>query len=839
MSRYIKTLYVTSLLVVFVVATATAQVAPSFLTLPQRSVATTDDALSVLVNPAGLGVKNKDSFYLLAPYLEKGDFGDWGYAFGGEGFAFVGEYVSNKVPDDTLTDRRRYTWGLGFGEKGFYLGAAYSWTTRVNRENNWDIGMMMRPFRFASLGAVARGVNSPDVYGYKTNPGYDVALAIRPMAILGLPARKYGNRLTISADAQFRKFNELTDLTQEKEDYTDNVGFKIGASLEIIPGVTGHLDYLNEIDGVLKRDAQIWGGISFGFGFSELGTYQQEGTGSGVAYLSSHDLFRPTVLKVKKPKYVKIVLSGPIVEYQRSHSIFHPRYRTVYKLTRQIKRYADDPEVAGILLKIKEFEAGWAKLQEIRDELVKFKETGKKIIVYMETGGNGSYYLASVADRIYLPPGSDLGLSGLAAHMVFIRGTLDKVGVDPQLAHIGKYKSASEMLTRHDMSEAQAEATNAILDDIYDDFISEIATGREITGEELRDLIDQGPFTSEEALEAGLIDSLVYEDQLNDLIKELHGTRAPVVKDHKFDQRRCDDDEWDDMRTKSIAIIYGIGAITSGKSTGGGVFGGESMGSETISKAIRNARENKDVAAIVFRINSPGGSGLASELILREVKRCTEGDNKKPIIVSMSDVAGSGGYYVACQADTIIASRGTITGSIGAITGKLAYHDLQKKIGINTATLRRGKHADMYAGWRSFTDEEWEKLNDQLNQFYQIFLRRVAEGRDMDTSQVHEVAQGRIWSGKRAKEIGLIDETGGLDVSIEMAARIVGIEKGESFNIVMYPKKKDLDIPMEFKTMVRGALPTPLLRMVDIMVDEYRWDDYEMLYLMPYELVIE
>jgi len=263
------------------------------------------------------------------------------------------------------------------------------------------------------------------------------------------------------------------------------------------------------------------------------------------------------------------------------------------------------------------------------------------------------------------------------------------------------------------------------------------------------------------------------------------------------------------------------------------------MGSKTMSKAIKNARDNKDVEAIVFRVDSPGGSALASELITREVKRTTEGDDKKPFIVSMSDVAGSGGYYVACHADSIVAMPTTITGSIGVVSGKFNYAELQKKIKLKHETLRRGEHADMYAGYRSFTDEEWDKLRDHIDQFYQAFIGQVADGRGMDTSAVNAVGQGRIWSGKAAEKNGLIDRTGGLDLAIDMAARAAGIKDGEEFNVKIYPKGGQLTLTAALEGATRTLLPESVIKVAKMFSNETQWKDGEVLYVMPYEMDIK
>ena len=812
------------------------QIPPTFLSLPQVSVASTDGPLATLSNPAGLGIKGHDSFYLIAPYLKEGDFGDWGLATGGDGFGFTTEVLAN------TDSRRRYTWGIGGGEKGVYMGVAYSWTTRLDRQNTWDAGIMIRKLQYLSVGAVVRGFNTPNVNGIESNAGFDVGLAFRPMGVFTSIGAKNTDLVTISADVSLNKFDYIlsgTDTLQFAEKYDKNVAYKFGVSLQVVPSVTAQIDYMPEVKGLLASDERIFGGLTFALDHGNVGTFHNGGDGSGAVFLKSSERRNKTWLKPPRKRVIKITISGPVVEQNQRHGIFKSRHRTVYDFHRQIEQYADDPEISGLYINLKGIVAGLAKLQEMRSALMKFKESGKSIVVYMEQGGNGSYFLASAADKILMSSTGTLDVSGLSAHMYFLRNAFDKFGIDPQFEHIGDYKSYSDIFTRSDMSDAQAEAVNAILDDFYASMSESIANTRGTTVEEFQATVESGPFTVDEALEAGLIDSIVYRDEIKDILKDMHGEKMQLVSEKKYAKHTPEPTGWEDARMKKIALIYGTGGITSGKSSDGGMFGDESMGSETIVKALRSARENKNVSAIVFRVDSPGGSALASEMILREVYRCTEGDDKKPIIVSMSDVAGSGGYYIACQADKIVALPTTITGSIGVVSGKFTIDELQNKLGINTATLRRGEHADMYAGYRSFTDIEWEKLRDHIDQTYQTFIQRVADGRDMDTSAVNKVGQGRIWSGTRAKDLKLIDEIGGLDLALEMAAKEIGVEDGEEYSVIAYPNTHKYDLDLGVQTLVRSSIPESLLEIMDTMHDQQKWNNGEVLYLMPFDLKVE
>jgi len=848
MFRALKWILPTSALLFLVSSPGFTQgLQPGWLALPQKSVAMTDDALSILVNPAGLGVQNGWTDYFLLPYRERGIYGNWGYVTGGTGFGFAMEVLPDTLDWNGIRldgNRRRYTWGLGTGDDGNYFGFAYSWTTRIDRQNTWDLGYLGRPLRYLSYGFVARGVNEPRLNGQKQPVVYDAGISFRPLALPGMARYGTGDRLTIFADARAEKVDANPTAGIDKEAYLDNLDLTFGAAWKVVPGIAVKIDFSPERKGFLAHDARLSGGLELSFGHAGLGNYQQEsqnGRLAGVSYIYSSHFHHPTVLRKKERRYVVVNLRGPVVEMNPTGGfLFASRHRTIFGFQKSLSRYEKDPDTEGVVLKIWSVEAGWAKLQEMRNSLEKFKASGKKVVAYLEDGSDGAYYLASVADKIYLAPGGGLMIDGIAAQGIFVKGTLAKIGIEPQLEHIGKYKSASEMFTREDMSDGQREATNAILDDLFEEYVKAAAAGRAMSEDDMRELIDKGPFSAAEALKNGLVDSLVYEDQIEDLLK-VDDRKPKFTSEKKYALRKAYPAEWGDARGRKVAIVYGVGGITSGESSSGGLFGGESMGSATVARALKNAREDDDVAAVVFRIDSPGGSGLASDVILREVKRYHEGDNKKPIIVSMSDVAGSGGYYIACHADTIIALPNTITGSIGVISGKFAVDGLYRKIALNQETIKRGKFADMYWASRPFTDEEWEKLRVHINQFYQLFVNHVAEGRGMDTSAVNAIGQGRIWSGTDGKSNGLVDLTGGLDMAIELAAKLGGIRPGDHYEIAIYPRPKmGFSIASDWvDTRIRAALPEPLVTLADRVADDSRWKDGEILMLMPVTLKVE
>jgi protease-4 len=448
------------------------------------------------------------------------------------------------------------------------------------------------------------------------------------------------------------------------------------------------------------------------------------------------------------------------------------------------KAKADD-KISGIIVKISPCAFGWAKVEEIRSKLAWFKlEAGKQLIAFIVSGGDKEYYLASVCSRIYMPEASDLFLDGLASETLFMRGTFDKLGIVPDLEHIGRYKSASDLFTQKTFTQAHREVTNSLLDDAFRRLVEGLAEGRGLGADEVRTLIDSGSFTAPAALNAGLVDSLIYEDQLHLAVGVQDEDEFKTISHD--DYARVKSPSLKLKKGPKIALVYAVGTIVEGKNSYSPLWG-KTMGSDTMVEALREARKAKGVEAIVMRIDSPGGSGLASDFIWREVVNAAR---EKPFIASMSDVAGSGGYYIAMAADTIVAQPGTITGSIGLVTGKFTNKGLYEKLGLNKEILTRGKNAGMFSDTRTFTVAERRKLLGQMWEWYSAFVSKAADGRGMTEEELDSVARGRVWTGAQAIDIGLVDELGGLERAIEIAKAKAGIPEEVDVKIVVYPKKK-------------------------------------------------
>lgn len=442
-----------------------------------------------------------------------------------------------------------------------------------------------------------------------------------------------------------------------------------------------------------------------------------------------------------------------------------------------------DSNIKGIYLELTDISAPMATIEEIRNGMIDFKRSGKFIISYSETYTQKAYYLASVADKIFLNPQGALEWKGLSAQVMFYKGALDKLEIDAQIFRHGKFKSAIEPFDLRQMSPANREQTMSYISSIWKHMLSGISKERNISTEDLNHFADELVLeTPQLALENKMVDALKYEDEVMTLLKEKIGVdneQAVVFADLKDYVRAPLHRNLKDKRDK-IAVIYAVGSIESGE----GDY--ETIGSDKISDAIRSARLDSTVKAIVLRVNSPGGSALASDVMWREVALAKQA---KPVIVSMGDYAASGGYYIACAADAIVAQPTTITGSIG-VFGVLpnAQAFFNNKLGITIDTVNTNKHSDMGSLFRPVQGKEQEVIQRSIEQVYGTFLQRVAKGRHMSTAQVDSIGQGRVWSGTDAKKIGLVDELGGINTALKLAAQKAHID---NYQILSLPKVKD------------------------------------------------
>src|SRR5579871_2182176 len=462
------------------------------------------------------------------------------------------------------------------------------------------------------------------------------------------------------------------------------------------------------------------------------------------------------------------------------------RTPTVRAVVENLRKAKVDSRVSSVLLKPTGFDSPfWGKVQEIRDAILDFKKSGKPVYAYMEYGGDREYYLATAADKIYLMPSATVDLVGVATYELFLRGTLDKIGAYPDLHHIGDYKTATNTFTQKTFTPAHKEMDESLNRDLYEQIVRGIADGRKKNEADIRALIDQGPFLPEDALRAGLIDDVAYEDQVDDKLRA--GERRQRIESD--DYSRVSAGSLGLNRGPRIAVIYAAGEITGGKS-GFDPLNGAVVGSDTLIEYIRQARKDSANRAIVLRIDSPGGSASASDAIWRELQIAKTERADRPLVVSMSDLAASGGYYIAMPAQVIVAQPSSLTGSIGIFGGKVVTGGVYEKLGARIESTSIGKNAEINSPARPYNPGELKKLNDQLQSFYDQFVEKVAESRHSTPEQIDMLAQGRVWTGRQAKQNHLVDELGGLDRAVAIAKQRAKIPADQDVEIVVYPPRK-------------------------------------------------
>jgi protease-4 len=471
----------------------------------------------------------------------------------------------------------------------------------------------------------------------------------------------------------------------------------------------------------------------------------------------------------------------------------------------KIARAKADKDVKGLVLRLRDLSVGMAKGNELRRAIQDFRQSGKQVFALLEMSNNADYLVATAADEIVMPEGGWLLIKGLAAEVTFYKDLFDKLGIEADMMQLGAYKAAAEPYSRTKMSDAFREELTAILTDHYNFLAEAIAQRQGIAVEEAKHLIDGGPYTPAAAKAAGLVNRIAYPDQLETEIAKGLGVEK-VTLDTKYGKKKDNAERTgfagflkmmqalsgEAAKTPAsdkpkIAVIYAAGLILPGKSSSGGLLGDTIMGSDTVVKHLRDAEKDKTVKAIVLRVDSPGGSALASDLIWRETVRI-----EKPIVVSMSDVAASGGYYISMGCDKIFAEPGTITGSIGVVGGKFAVGGLLDKLGVTTDTVTIGQHGLILSPIRPFRDDERAAMRRLIEETYHQFVRKAADGRKMSIAALEKLAGGRIYTGRQAKQLGLVDEVGTLNDAIAAAKTLAGLNPSADTELLVLPKSKSV-----------------------------------------------
>ncbi len=485
---------------------------------------------------------------------------------------------------------------------------------------------------------------------------------------------------------------------------------------------------------------------------------------------------------------------------------------TLHDTVVAIRNAADDPRVLALKANLSQQAMGLAQIQDIRDAVAEFRATGKPTVLFSETIGEGvsampAYYLASSFGEIWVQPSGTVGVAGIGAEQIFLKDFLDKLGVQGSFIQRKEYKSAGEMFTNSEMSPANREATEALLRSWYDQIVAGIANTRDLPRDAVVDLIDRGPLLSNEALDGGLIDQIGYRDEFEAAFDTTIGD-ADNLSIGQYLAIGGPEDQPEPE--KHIALIHAVGEISRG-GTDSALFPSDGIHSAQMSNAIREAAEDNDVDALLIRVDSPGGSYVASDIIWREVKKAKA--TSKPVIVSMGNAAASGGYFISMPADRIFAQPATVTGSIGVLLGKMVIGEAADKLGVNFERITFGESAGMFSSTTNFSQRERARLDQMLDATYEDFTSKAAEGRDMSLEEIDAVARGRVWSGIDAMEAGLVDEIGGLGAAIDYTKTQIGLDPDDPVWLVPFPPPED-----PFRSLLRalenGQIPFGIFNLV-------------------------
>jgi len=473
-----------------------------------------------------------------------------------------------------------------------------------------------------------------------------------------------------------------------------------------------------------------------------------------------------------------------------------------------IDKGAEDRHVKGLVARIGGGGIGLAHLQELRDAVMRFRESGKPAYAYAETfgefgPGNGGYYLATAFDKIFLQPSGDIGLTGLMYESMFVRGVLDKLDVTPRLGQRYEYKNAMNYYTDREYTEAYRQAMNELMDSQFGQMVRGIAEARGFSEEETLEIFNRGPYLGQAALDAGLVDEMAYHDEVYDQLAEQVGDDAEMV--HPADYLK--EGGRPHVKGTSIALIQAYGTVVRGDSSYSPINGSVQMGSDTISNAFRAAIDDDRVKAIIFRVDSPGGSYVASDTIRRETIRAREAD--KPVIVTMGNLAGSGGYFVALDADRIVAEPGTITASIGVLGGKLLTREFWRKFGVTWDAVQTSDYSNMWSPRFDYDEGSKARFDAGLDRIYEDFTDKVATGRELPIEDVLQLAKGRIWTGEQALELGLVDALGGMETAMVEARDVLGLEADAPLRLRRFPRPKS---PWEMLFSLTGSRQALMVR---------------------------
>ncbi len=761
-------------------ARALSRSATDGLTLPPTSPALSDEATAPAVNPGGLGFYRGSQL----GYLHQGFGAGAGDVLMGDGFFLAQnagplvlgygiEWLRPNVCTPTAPCFRKQTFAAALGGPHLSLGLSYA--TFSSEESaaqdalkSWNFGLTWRPWSFLSFGWSMLDANRP------SDPSGFGRLPVRYASSIGL--RFPGSdRFEFSIDEiHDRASANLGCLFTGCDDGVNHVIWGGSLKARLVNGVSLLAGGAHDLRSGASN-FQIGLALDTArFGVTYASTVSRDGAAASPQTLA---------VRLSREAYAGLSLSATSVEIDLNKELSPPsrglvasailpaeRTDPLGELITRLSELADDPHLRVVIFKSSGVPLGMGRAEELREALEGLHAHGKKLVAYLVSGGDLDYYLAVAADRILVAPQAQLLINGFSATAFFAAETLSKIGVRAQAVRVGAYKNAPDMFTRNEMSKEQREVDDALLDDMYGRYVAAISRARGVKEEDVRAMLDKGLVTGAELKAKGLIDDIVYPDEIEEAANRLVGDGVHLAKRSLDSEVR--DTRWGER--PRIAVIRVEGTIVGGKSSASPLGGVVTSGAETIVAQIRAAAEDHNVRAIVLRIDSPGGDGLASDLIWRALKEA-QNEHHKPCVASMGDVAASGGYYVAAGCEEIVAEPSTITGSIGVFALKFDAQDLLGKIGLREEVIRRGKHADLFTLTRPWDNEELATVQGWIDGFYDQFLTRVADGRAMKKEDVDKLARGRVWSGKQAQELRLVDKLGSFATAVNDAAQKAGL----------------------------------------------------------------
>lgn len=768
---FFKGLCILVMVFIFFTAAKSAEMENSFnAAIPSGSASYMSSSTAPLVNPVFSDIVNGYSLsYRMLFYNDDKDLNHL-LMFNIAGFSFSYSWLnnlynySNKNIESNSTRLASINKGFFFNNMiGFGLGYSFSKSDddNFNHYSSFNIGFLLRPAGFMSLGFVMRDINKPSLYGLKLTPREVYSVSIRPL----------GEMLALSFDAERfsgERFNRKN--------------------------MSLSLDVKIAFDISLYAKYSFYSNISFGammpFGFQSPNSStmildysgkfnsDKKANMSSIGFTFTSEKYRSPIIISKS--FLKIKLADEVNELEPGY-LMRDKRPNFYDILKAIRESASDKNITGLLIEIDNPSIGIAQVQELRTEIKNFRRSGKKVHSVMTSPGNRGYYIATAANTICFTPNNEFTLTGLVAEVYFFKNILDKVGVKFESVSRGKYKSFNEPFTRDKMSGEYRENLTAILTDLNEQFISDICADRNIDRAKINDLFSRGLISSGEALKSGFIDAADYPDVMESNFTKVDGIVA--LENYLNEHRKIY--EWGGL--PGIAVVHVSGSIIKGKNRGAGMISPENIGDETFCQTLKEVFEDDSIRAIVIRINSGGGSAAASDFMWHSLISLRK-EHKKPVVISFGNMAASGGYYIAATGDKIFASNGSITGSIGVVSGKVTLKRLYEMFGINKEVIKMSEFADIFSESRELTEKEREILQRGVDFAYSSFTQKVMDARKISKDNISKVAEGRVFTGSQAKENELVDNIGGLMAAVEYARSLSKIKK--SYRVEHYPEKK-------------------------------------------------